>query len=76
MRFHPLDNDIGAEYDEMGHQRKPDGAESLAGVLAQCPGLAHLNLSNCQINDSDGIMFLVEGLEKCAALTHFNLRDP
>ena len=48
-------------------------AERLAGVLAQCPALAHLDL-NCNWNfGAAGAKGLARGLGQCAALTHLNL---
>jgi hypothetical protein len=49
-------------------------AARLAGVLAQCPGLAHLNLRDNGIGP-DGAERLAGVLPLCTALTHLNLRD-
>jgi hypothetical protein len=62
----------------------PDGAESLAGVLAQCAALAHLNLCGTSIHLRDttkgenqigeaGAASFAGVLAQCAALTHLNL---
>ena len=49
-----------------------DGAERLAAVLAQCPALAHLNLSGNGIRRA-GAASLAPVLGQCTALTHLNL---
>jgi hypothetical protein len=49
----------------------PD-AEMLAGVLAQCPALAHLNLYYNQIGPA-GVERLARVLGQCPALAHLNL---
>ena len=40
-----------------GNQIGAAGAESLAGVLGRCAGLAYLNLSGSLIHDLDGLNF-------------------
>ena len=47
-------------------------AERLAGVLAQCPALAHLDLSTNDIRAA-GAESLARVLGQCAALAHLNL---
>jgi hypothetical protein len=49
-------------------------AERLAGVLAQCPALAHLDLSSNSIG-SAGAERLAGVLGQCASLAHLNLSD-
>jgi hypothetical protein len=49
------------------------GAEKLAGVLAQCTALAHLDLSWNQIGDRDG-QRLARVMTQCPSLTYLNLR--
>jgi hypothetical protein len=50
-------------------------AQSLAGVLAQCPALTHLDLSyNCLISGADGAESLAEVLGQCVSLAHLDLR--
>ncbi len=49
-----------------GNDVGPDGAVSLAGVLPQCPALAHLDLG--------GADRLAAVLVQCAVLAHLNLR--
>jgi len=62
---------------------RSSGAESLAGVLGQCPALAHLDLWNNQIGDArNGVVVnpphpgterLLGVLAQCPALAHLNL---
>ncbi len=55
--------------------RKEDaGVESFAGALAQCPALAHLDLSSNGFGDA-GTEILAGVLEQCGALVHLHLRD-
>jgi Ran GTPase-activating protein (RanGAP) involved in mRNA processing and transport len=54
---------------------KEQDAESLAGVLAQCPGLAHLDLSGNYHFGAAGAERLAGGLGQCPALVHLNLRQ-
>jgi hypothetical protein len=51
---------------------KGQAAARLAGVLAQCPALAHLNLCNNQIGAAETDI-LAGVLGQCAALAHLNL---
>ena len=51
-----------------------DGAGRLAGRLAQCRALAHLNLSYNHI-ESDGAESLAGVLAQCKALAHLDLRS-
>ncbi len=48
------------------------GAERLAGVLAQCASLAHLDLSYNAFG-ADGAERLAGVLAQCAALSHLHL---
>jgi Ran GTPase-activating protein (RanGAP) involved in mRNA processing and transport len=48
------------------------GVECLAGVLAQCPALAHLDLRGNWIG-AGGAERLAGVLGQCTALTHLNL---
>jgi hypothetical protein len=50
----------------------PAGTEGFAGVLAQCPALAHLDLCCNEISPA-GTDSLEGVLAKCAALAHLNL---
>jgi hypothetical protein len=52
---------------------KGQDAEILAGVLAQCPALAHLDLSGNPNVGPAGAERLAGVLPQCAALTHLNL---
>ena len=49
-----------------------EGAGMVAGVLAQCPALAHLNLSHNEIG-ANGAGRLAGVLTQCRALAHLNL---
>jgi Ran GTPase-activating protein (RanGAP) involved in mRNA processing and transport len=51
---------------------KGQDAERLAGVLEQCPALAHLNLRRNQIDDA-GAERLAGVLAQCTALVHLDL---
>ena len=51
---------------------KVQDVESLAGVVAQCPALVHLHLSDNQIGDAGAERF-AGVLEHCPALAHLNL---
>jgi hypothetical protein len=51
---------------------KGQDAERLAGVLAQCPALAHLNLGENQLR-TGGAENLAGELPQCRALTHLDL---
>jgi hypothetical protein len=54
---------------------KGQDAENLVGVLAQCPALAHINLSgNCNFG-SAGTERLAGVLGQCRELVHLNLSD-
>ena len=53
---------------------KGQDAESLAGVLAQCPALAHLDLSGNHNFGSAGAEGLAGVLGQCRELVHLNLR--
>ena len=64
------DLDLGG----MGNKIGAAGAESLAGVLAQCPALTHLNLRGNGIG-ADGAEGLEEVLEQCPALAHLDLSN-
>ena len=50
------------------------GAESFAGVLAQCTALAHLNLRSNGI-EAGGAEKLAGVLGQCPALAHLDLSD-
>ncbi len=52
---------------------KVQDVESLAGVVAQCPALVHLHLSDNQIGDA-GAERLAGVLAQCPALVHLDLR--
>ena len=52
---------------------KGKDAESLAGVLAQCPALAHLDLSHNSNVGAAGAESFAGVLGQCTALTHLNL---
>ena len=58
----------------LGQSALQAGAERLAGVLAQCPALAHLNLWNNRIGEA-GAESLAGVLVQCEALAHLNLSD-
>ncbi len=47
----------------------PDGAERLAGVLAQCTALTHLNLRGNTMGEGGALAGL---LAQCAALAHLD----
>jgi len=49
------------------------GVDWLAGVLVQCPALAHLDLSGNDL--SDGMSKLAKVLPQCTSLAHLNLRS-
>jgi Ran GTPase-activating protein (RanGAP) involved in mRNA processing and transport len=53
---------------------KGQDAERLAGVMAQCPALAHLDLYGNDIGDA-GAESLAGVLAQCPALAHLNLGD-
>jgi len=54
---------------------KEQDAEWLAGVLAQCPELAHLDFSgNSNFGAAGGAQGLAGVLGQCAALAHLDLR--
>jgi Ran GTPase-activating protein (RanGAP) involved in mRNA processing and transport len=53
---------------------KGQDAERLAEVLAQCPALAHLDLSGNEIED-EGAENFAGMLAQCTALAHLNLED-
>ena len=67
--------------DLSGNYIAPDGAESLARVLGQCPALAHLNLRSNRIGKGrtgptdDGANSLAGVLGQCTALAHLDLSD-
>jgi Ran GTPase-activating protein (RanGAP) involved in mRNA processing and transport len=69
----PLVQESEVETKGMKNQIGNAGAESLAGVLAQCAALAHLNLSGNQIG-AQGTERLAGVLGQCSALAHLNLR--
>ena len=48
-------------------------AERLAGVLAQCPALAHLDISGSENFGPAGAEWLAGVLGQCASLAHLNL---
>jgi Ran GTPase-activating protein (RanGAP) involved in mRNA processing and transport len=52
---------------------KGQDTERLAGVLAQCPALAHLDLSGNYGFGAAGAERLAGVLAQCAALAHLNL---
>jgi hypothetical protein len=52
---------------------KGQDAERLAGVLAQCPALAHLDLSDNYIFGSAGAERFAGVLGQCRELVHLNL---
>jgi hypothetical protein len=52
---------------------KGQDAESLAGVLAQSPALAHLDLSAKYNFEADGAESLAGVLGQCRELVHLNL---
>jgi hypothetical protein len=52
---------------------KGQDAEKLAGVLAQCPALAHLDLSHNYNFGAAGAERLAEVLGQCRELLHLNL---
>ena len=54
---------------------KGQDAERLAGVLAQCPALAHLDLRGNYFFGAGGAERLAAVLGQCAALAHLNLSD-
>jgi hypothetical protein len=54
---------------------KGQGAEMLAGVLEQCPALAHLDLSGNSNFGATGTERLAGVLVQCAALAHLDLSD-
>jgi len=58
--------------DLSGNQIGQDGAESLAGVLAQCSSLADLNLESNRIGPQ-GAASLAGVLAQCASLAHLDL---
>jgi hypothetical protein len=53
---------------------KGQDAERLAEVLAQCPGLAHLDLSHNYNFGADGAEMLAGVLGQCRELVHLDLR--
>ena len=55
-------------------QMKGKNVERLAGVIAQCPALAHLGLSNTGI-DNDGAVRLAGVLPQCPLLAHLDLSN-
>ncbi len=55
-------------------EMKGQDAEKLAGVLAQCPALVHLDVSRNRIGVG-GTERLAEVLGQCPALAYLNLRD-
>ena len=52
---------------------KGQDAERLAGVLAQCPALAHLDLSGNLNFKAEGTERLAGVIAQCAALAHLDL---
>ena len=54
-------------------EMKGQDAERLAGVLAQCPGLAHLDLSGNRFVGAAGAERLAGVLGQCLELVHLNL---
>jgi Ran GTPase-activating protein (RanGAP) involved in mRNA processing and transport len=54
-------------------EMKGPDAERLAGVLAQCPALAHLDLSGNSGFGAAGAEFLARVLGQCRELVHVNL---
>jgi Ran GTPase-activating protein (RanGAP) involved in mRNA processing and transport len=54
---------------------KGHDAERFAGVLAQCPALAHLDLSGNSEFGAAGAERLAGVLAQCTALAHLNLRS-
>jgi Ran GTPase-activating protein (RanGAP) involved in mRNA processing and transport len=53
---------------------KGHDAERLAGVLAQCPAMAHLDLRDNFEFGAEGPQRLPGALVQCPSLTHLNLR--
>jgi hypothetical protein len=54
-------------------ERKGQDAERLAGVLAQCPALAHLDLRGNSDFEAAGAERLAEVQGQCQELAHLNL---
>jgi Ran GTPase-activating protein (RanGAP) involved in mRNA processing and transport len=67
----PGHNDIGSAGTQKG---QPEGATSLAEVIAQCRALTRLDLDDNNIK-STGAQNLASVLAQCPLLAHLNLSD-